>query len=67
MTSSGARALTGNFGRDDEGIDTVDEQVEGGATMIHCGVRPGYFADRLGAIADLAVEAKRRGLLVAWS
>jgi hypothetical protein len=42
-------------------------RTEGGATFIECGVRPGYFTDRLAAIADLATEAQRRGLLVAWS
>src|SRR5258708_6507686 len=57
------RALTGNFGRDDEGIESTTERTEGGATFIDCGVRPGYFEHRLGAIADLATEAQRRGLL----
>jgi hypothetical protein len=57
-----ARALVGNVGRSDDGVPAA---VDG--RMIDCGVRPGYFAERLGALTDLAVLADRLGALVVWS
>jgi hypothetical protein len=38
-----------------------------GATMIDCGLAPGYFADRFGALYALAQEAARLGRSVQWS
>jgi hypothetical protein len=60
------RALVGNVGQDDNGIPAATEKVPGGPTVIDCGVRAGYFTDRLDAIARLATEAKTRGVLVTW-
>lgn len=60
------RALTGNIGRDDEGIPASASQLPGSARVIDCGVRPGYFTEALEAIASLAAEAKARGMLVGW-
>lgn len=61
-----ARAMLGNIGRDDSGVGEAVERGAGGATMVDCGVRPGYFADRLGALADLAAFAIERGWGIAW-
>ncbi len=61
------RALTGNIGRDDDGIPTVTDDTPGRARHIYCGLRPGYFTGQLDAIARLAAEAQARGELVAWT
>lgn len=61
-----ARAMLGNVGRDDDGVDPFTENPEATATIHHGGIRAGYFGDRLGAIADLAAHAAREGLLVSW-
>jgi len=61
------RALVGNIGRDDSGVDSTEDARLGCATMIDCGLRPGYFDDRLGQIADLADYAARHGHLILWS
>jgi hypothetical protein len=60
------RAAVGNIGRDDSGVTTIESKRPGRATIIECGVAPGYFEDRLGQIAELASIALERGLLVAW-
>lgn len=57
-----AAAMLANIGRDDTGTHTVTN-----GNVIDFGVRPGYYDDRMGQIADLATEAKRRGLLVGWA
>lgn len=62
-----ARAMLGNVGRDDSGIAMSAEKVPGGPTVIDCGLRAGYFADRLDGIAELAAEAQRRNLLIGWA
>jgi hypothetical protein len=61
------RAMLGNVGRDDSGTRSTEERGAGGATFVDCGLRAGYFGDRLGAIAELATEAKRLGMVVAWA
>jgi hypothetical protein len=60
------RAAVGNIGRDDSGIATTVEGGDGCATLIECGLRPGYFEDRLGRLAELAQDAIQRGMLVSW-
>jgi hypothetical protein len=56
--------------RDDSGVAPAvigGAQVgQSGATMIDCGLRPGYFADRFGALHALALEAVRLGREVHW-
>jgi hypothetical protein len=64
------RALTGNVGRDDSG--TRDADYGGGPgtgrpRMIDCGQAPGYFTDRMTALATLATEAQARGTLICWA
>lgn len=50
------RAMVSGVGRDDSGTaDVVDGR------MVDCGLRAGYFADRFGALADLATLAIERG------
>lgn len=64
------RALVGNVGRDDSGVDAVETPGEwfgGGATMIDCGRRDGYFEDRMTALVALATEAQNRQVMVMWA
>ncbi len=61
-----ARAMLGNIGRDDSGAAAQEYRGAGGCRVIEGSVRPGYYADRLGSIAELAAYAAERGLLVAW-
>jgi len=61
------RAMVANVGRCDEGFAPTTERGQGGATMIDCGVRPGYFDDRMSSLAELASTAAARGFLVAWA
>lgn len=64
------RALVGNVGRDDSGVDAVETPGEwfgGGATMIDCGIRPGYFEDRMAALVALASHAMDRNLMISWA
>jgi hypothetical protein len=57
--------------RDDSGVASAviggREVGQSGATMIDCGVAPGYFADRFGALHALGQEAARLGRSVVWS
>ena len=57
--------------RDDSGVDPAviggASLGQSGATMIDCGLRPGYFADRFGALHALALEAVRLGRGIQWS
>jgi hypothetical protein len=57
----------GNGGRTVATSCTVESRGAAGAHIVDCGVRPGYFGDRLGAIEQLAQLALERGLLVAWA
>ena len=61
------RAMVGNVGRDDSGVASSEDRREGLATVIDCGVRPGYFEDRLGVLAELGLAAAERGCLVSWA
>jgi hypothetical protein len=64
------RALVGNVGRDDGGVDAVETPGEwfgGGATMIDCGIRPGYFEDRMAALVALATHARDHDLMIGWA
>ena len=59
------RAMVGNVGRSDDGMEAHATR-DGGATMIDCGFRPGYFAEKFGVLADMATFAMERGLVIAW-
>jgi hypothetical protein len=61
------RAMVANVGRFDDGIESSSDRGQGGAVMIDCGLRPGYFDDRLSSLAELASAAAARGLLVGWA
>jgi len=61
------RTMVANVGRFDDGIESTTERGQGGATIIDCGLRPGYFEDRMSSLAELASAAATRGLLVAWA
>lgn len=61
------RAMVANVGRLDDGIDSTTERGRGGATVIDCGLRPGYYADRMTSLAELASKAAAHGYLVAWA
>jgi len=61
------RAMVANVGRFDDGIESSTERGQGGATVIDCGLRPGYFEDRMASLANLASAATARGFLVAWA
>ena len=62
-----ARAMLANVGRDDSGTATVTDSGGGGATMVDCGLRPGYYGDRFDSLAALATWCAARGYLVGWS
>jgi len=64
----GALLLAMAEDRDDSGVPSA-EVAPGrpGATMIDCGLRPGYFADRFAGLHALAAEAVRLGRPVVWS
>lgn len=57
--------------RDDTGVRPAvvsgREVGTSGPTMVDCGIRPGYFADRFGALHALATEALRLGREVVWA
>jgi len=61
------RCMVANVGRPDHGIEPVEFSSEGGATMIDCGLRAGYFEERIEQLADLATAAAALGCLVAWA
>jgi hypothetical protein len=61
------RAMLANVGHDDSGIAAVEGGGQGHARWIECGVEAGYFAGRMAQLAELATEAKARGLLVTWA
>lgn len=54
--------------RDDSGAGwTTSHQGARGMTFVDCGRRPGYFADVLGRLHELATEAVRLGREIHWS
>lgn len=63
-----ALAVTGtDLGVDDSGIDAVEDTVPGRTTVIHCGLRAGYYTETITRLHDLAAEAARLGRPVVWS
>lgn len=67
----GAVLLAMASDRDDTGVAPAviggREVGQSGATMVDCGLRPGYFADRFGALHALATEAVRLGRAVTFA
>lgn len=61
------RAMVANVGRFDDGIEASSERGQSGAVFIDCGIRSGYFDDRLSSLAELASAAAARGFLVGWA
>jgi hypothetical protein len=57
--------------RDDTGVPPAitGGRVVGqtGATMVDCGLRPGYYTDRFAGLHALAMEAVRLGRPVTWA
>jgi len=45
----------------------VTDTLRGGATVVHCGRRPGYLADRLAALETIARAAADGGGTVVWA
>lgn len=62
-----ARAMLANIGRDDSGVAHAESIGGRGAHMIDCGVRPGYFDDVMGRLADLGKAAHDRGYSVSFA
>jgi hypothetical protein len=60
------RAMVGNIGRDDSGVTAAEIRAPGQLTMIDCGVRPGYFDDRLSVLVEVATYAKTKEVRVQW-
>jgi hypothetical protein len=60
------RVMTANVGRDDSGIDQSVDRSEGRAIWIDCGLPAGYYEQKFGVLADLAVAAQAQGLVVSW-
>jgi hypothetical protein len=61
------RSMVANVGLDDSGMKPTVDTLGGGATMIDCGLAPGYFTERFGALANLATYAMDHGFVIAWS
>jgi len=61
------RTMVANVGRPDDGVGSAEFRGEGGCTVIDCGVRPGYFDDRMGSLATLASIALGGGYFVSWA
>jgi hypothetical protein len=61
------RVLVMNIGRDDSGYPNSVSQLPGCATVIDCGLRPGYFDDAKRRLVDLAEAAMVQGALVTWA
>jgi hypothetical protein len=55
------RALVANVGRDDSGMASTTDRGAGGATIIDCGLRPGYFDERMAQLVEVAEYAKTVG------
>jgi hypothetical protein len=51
---------------DAHGRPTVEDTGSGGMVWIECGVEPGYLAERLAILQDIATWAQGRSLRVAW-
>lgn len=51
---------------DDDGEPNAVENRGPGATMVWCGLPPGYFADRLGALDAIADHALAHDMKVVW-
>lgn len=51
---------------DEHGRPSV-EHKGGGMTLIECGTEPGYLADRLAILHEVATWAQHRHLKVAWA
>lgn len=60
------RALTAGIDIDDSGHAATVDAAPGRATLISGGLRPGYYGDRFGALADLATHGAARGLVITW-
>lgn len=60
------RVITRGGDMDDEGTDTVVDWDPRRATMVNCGRPAGYFAERFGALADLATAAMEQGFVISW-
>lgn len=63
--------LNTDLGVSDTGIPDVitnyGTEDQPGATMVECGLRPGYYSEKLGRLADIAAHAKRLGRDIWWS
>jgi hypothetical protein len=60
------RCMVANVGQLDDGLTEAVSTFPGGSTMVDCGRRPGYFADRMGELYDVAMQARSLGLRVVW-
>lgn len=60
------RALTANVGRDDNGMPAAEYHEPGKLRMTDCGLRPGYFEDRLAVLVTVANHAQSHGVSVTW-
>ena len=61
------RAMVANVGREDDGVPSVVDAQPGRATMVDCGLPAGYWADRMGALAEVATYARDKGVAVYWA
>lgn len=65
-TMLGASLLALAVNENDDGVaDTVDTGLKG-ATMIYCGLRVGYWEEKLSVMADIATMAKELNRRVVW-
>lgn len=51
---------------DDTGEPDAVENRGGGPTVVYCGLRPGYYEDRLNALDEIADYCIRYDLKVVW-
>lgn len=62
----GASLLALATNASDDGVASTTDVGAGGATIIECGLRAGYWEDRLSSMADLATMAKELDRKVVW-
>jgi hypothetical protein len=61
------RVMVANVGRDDTGVAATEDRGAGGAVLVDCGVRDGYFTDVMDRLAALGTHAADNGWMVSWA
>lgn len=51
----------------DAGVEPREYRGESGATIIDCGVRPGYLNERIGTLLTIAIAARDAGAVISYA